>query len=106
MKKSILIIPALLLSLMFTPYHSIAAGEKSPVMQESGTPPESEQAKVLLLRLNEISEMPKAGLNFTERVELRREVKTIKQQLSEMDGGVYISVGAAIVILLLLIILL
>lgn len=106
MKKSALIIMAIFLSLTFVPFQSRATDIKNPTAQESNRAPESEQAKVLLLRLDEIKAMDKSELKASERQDLRKEVKSIKKQLSELDGGMYISVGAIIIILLLLIILL
>jgi hypothetical protein len=50
--------------------------------------------------------MDKSNLTFTERRELRKEVKAIKEELAQVSGGVYLSIGAIIVILLLLILLL
>jgi hypothetical protein len=47
-------------------------------------------------------------LNSAEKKELRKEVRTIKSDIKAINngGGVYISVGAAILIVLLLILLL
>ena len=67
---------------------------------------ESEQARLLLNRLNEINSMDKSKMNSPERKQLRKEVRSIKSQLNDLGEGVYISVGAIIIILLLLIILL
>jgi len=66
--------------------------------------PMSAENQALITRLNEIDAMDKKTLTRVEKKELRREVKSIKEQLA--TGGVYISVGAIIIILLLLIILL
>jgi len=68
-------------------------------------PPISEKTEVLLLRLNEINEMDKSDLKSSEKRALRKEVRSIKQQL-DGSGGIYISAGAIIIIVLLLIILL
>ena len=50
--------------------------------------------------------MDKTALKSAEKRELRKEVRSIKKEISNLGGGVYISVGAIIIILLLLIILL
>lgn len=60
----------------------------------------------LILRLDEINEMDKTSLKFSEKKELRKEVRSIKSVLKKAPGGVYISTGGAIIIILLLIILL
>lgn len=59
----------------------------------------------LLVRLNEINDMDHSQLKFKEKKALRKEVKAIQNQL-ENPNGVYISVGGAILIIILLIILL
>lgn len=66
----------------------------------------SVEAQKLITRLEEIDAMEKKGLTTAEKKELRKEVKSIKEELRRVGGGVYISVGAIIIILLLLIILL
>ncbi len=66
----------------------------------------SAEAQVLLNRLDEINNIDKAPLSRTEKRELRKEVRTIKKELTESNGGIYLSVGAVIIIILLLILLL
>ena len=65
----------------------------------------AEEANIYLSRLNEIQEMDKSDLNPMEKSELRQEVKTIRKKLLILDGGIYISVGAIIIILLIILIL-
>jgi len=57
-------------------------------------------------RVEEIKAMDKSDLSRSERKELRRELKEMKQQARAMGGGVYLSVGAIIIIILLLILIL
>lgn len=57
-------------------------------------------------RLSEIKEIDHKSLSKAERKALRKEVKEIKRQVNAISGGVYISVGALILIVLLLILLL
>jgi len=66
----------------------------------------SEEAVILLARLDEIKAMKFSDLSSAERKELRKEVRTIKSELRELGSGIYISVGAAIIIILLLILIL
>lgn len=72
------------------------------------TPVESREAEALRLerRLEEIKAMDVKHLSKAERRALRDEVKHTKKRLKTMDGGVYLSLGAIIVIAVLLIILL
>lgn len=64
------------------------------------------EAEVLLSRLEEINEMDKSDLSRAEKRELRKEVRQIDKALTLNGGGVYLSVGALILVILLLILLL
>ena len=65
-----------------------------------------EQAEQLMVRLHEIQDLTKQELSAEERLELRTEVKEIKEQFKVLDKRISISIGAIIIIALLLIILL
>jgi hypothetical protein len=67
---------------------------------------QKEEEKLMVSRLYEIHQMDKTHLSANERKMLRKEVKSIKSKMSEMKGGVYLSVGAVIIIILLLILIL
>jgi hypothetical protein len=56
-------------------------------------------------RVYEIREMDKSELSRTERKELRKEVREIKKEVRSSNTGIFISTGAIIIILLLIIIL-
>lgn len=61
--------------------------------------------KNMLNRLNEIKDMDKSDLTSSEKRELRREVRDIKKTLRASGGrGIFISTGAIIIILLVLLI--
>ncbi len=64
------------------------------------------KAEVLVARLNEIKATDKTNLTAADRKALRNETKTIKSELRAANGGVYLSAGAIILIVILLIILL
>ncbi|MCU0383656.1 MAG: hypothetical protein MUF68_06260 [Cyclobacteriaceae bacterium] len=64
------------------------------------------ELKRLTDRLEEIKSMPLKSLTRKERRELRHEVKTIERALKANSNGVYLSVGAVIIIALLLILIL
>ncbi len=68
----------------------------------------SERAKALLMRLFEIKNMDKEALSSSEKKVLRKELRSMKKEMkasSGLDSKVYISVGAIIIILLLILIL-
>ncbi|MBL0154774.1 MAG: hypothetical protein IPP93_15330 [Chitinophagaceae bacterium] len=60
----------------------------------------------LTTRLKEIRSMKVSTLSRNEKQSLRREVKEIKKEMKTIKGGVYLSVGAIIIVALLLILLL
>jgi hypothetical protein len=64
------------------------------------------RATELQNRLEEIDALDKTELSRAEKKVLRKEVKEIKKELATMAGGVYLSIGAIILIALLLILLL
>jgi len=47
-----------------------------------------------------------SDLNRTERKSLRKELRSMKSELNAIGGGVYVSAGALILIVILLILLL
>lgn len=104
MKKFIVcgLISLLAFSITPTPLQA----KSNPVTTNSTPSSGNSQSQALHLRLEEIKEMDKTQLTSLERKELRKEVKSIKKQLETMNGGVYLSVGAVIIIVLLLILLL
>ena len=83
-----------------------AATKTTPAAMAATKPAESEIADALNARLIEIKEMDKGNLSALEKKELRKEVRTIKSELKALKGGVYLSIGAILIIVLLLILLL
>lgn len=67
---------------------------------------ENTRVEELVQRLKNIKEIDKSELTRLERKALRKEVKGIKKEMKEISGGVYLSVGAIIIVILLLILLL
>jgi hypothetical protein len=106
MKKIILVVMAICLSFTLIPLQSSAATSSAPTSTPLTKPEEAAEAKVLTLRLTEISTMDMSKLNSSDKKNLRHEVRSIKRELKDISGGVYISAGALIVILILAIILL
>jgi hypothetical protein len=72
------------------------------------TPTETPEAKIARLtqRIEEIKAMDKSGLSKEERKALKKEVREIRDEVKAASGGVYLSVGAILLIVLLLILLL
>lgn len=84
---------------------TVMAFEKSPAPIDKATTEIPAEFKTMLNRLDEIKNMDKSNLKSYERKELRKEVRDIKSTLKRSGGGLYISAGAIIVILLILLIL-
>jgi len=57
-------------------------------------------------RVEEIRSMDKSNLTRIEKKALRKELREMKDKARALSGGVYLSVGAIIVIILLLILIL
>ena len=108
MKKIIFCFMATILSLAILPTQSFASTKEDHATLLVTTPKETSEtaeAKALKLRLDEIKAMDKTKLKSTEKKDLRKETRAIERKLKNISGGVYISAGALIVILILLIIL-
>jgi CHASE3 domain sensor protein len=81
-----------------------AAAERKP---SELTEQQAVQIEQIKRRVEEIKAMDKSDLTREERKALRSEVKDMKKQANAIaNGGVYLSVGAIIIILLVLILLL
>lgn len=104
MKKIPLYLMMIVLSLSILPV-TINAAEKNPTSIATENKEVPAEVKVLLNRLNEIKAMDKSSMNRLEKKALRKEVRSINAELRSTNNGIYISVGAIIIILLLIIIL-
>ena len=105
MKKSTIGFLATGLILAFQPLKT-KASEKVTTGHSVVVLNDSAEAGKLLSRLNEIKLMSKSDLDPVQKKNLRKEVRSIKNRLNQMaGGGVYLSVGAIIIIILLLVIL-
>ncbi|MEO8960511.1 MAG: hypothetical protein ABI325_01435 [Ginsengibacter sp.] len=105
MKKITLVLMAVCLSLTCLPLSSFAVSAGRPGMANT-TPPASARSYALLLRLNEIKNMHKSNLSFSEKKALRKELRTMKHQARSSGSGVFLTVGALLIVILLLILLL
>lgn len=71
----------------------------------TNAPDDKAKAEVLENRLKAIKDMDKSDMSRAERKELRKEVKEIKTTMKALSGGVYLSIGAILLIILLILIL-
>lgn len=79
------------------------AKEKAPI---TNTAEEKAKVEIMVKRIKEIRDMDKSDLSRVERKALRKEVRDIKATLKASNNGVYLSVGAILIIILLLILIL
>ena len=94
------------MSLAFVPLQSKAVEPDEPSSIPAPKPVDSAEVKILLLRLDEIKAADMSKMKSEEKKELRKEVKSIKHNLREVGGGVYLSVAAIVLIIVLLVVLL
>jgi hypothetical protein len=108
MKKVTISLITVCLLLTFSPYASRATAAIAPMSTSTGIPAEPTPASQALIdRLAEIQSLDKSKMSGREKRELRKETRSIKRELKAISGGgVYLSVGALILILILLIVLL
>lgn len=108
MKKIATSLLTVCLLLTFSPFQSKAATAPAPISVNTSTPAEPTPAsKALLDRLAEIKSLDKSMMSRHEKRALRKEARSIKRDLREFSGGgVYLSVGALILVIVLLIVLL
>ncbi len=99
MKKIAICILAIVLSFTFNP---LSLNAQEPVRTEKA--PDAEQARHLINRLEEIKKLDVRTMKPNEKKAIRKEIKQIRTKLHSIGGGVYISAGALILILILLII--
>lgn len=97
---------AVCMLLSFAPKFLSASARTSftPITTETSTA--TSRSTALTVRLNEIDAMDKSNMTFSEKKQLRKEVRSTKQELRHISGGVYLSAGTIILVLILLIVLL
>lgn len=116
MKKTVLSIMAVFVIIFCFPNTAKAETEKTPVAVVATSTVAIVDASVLTARVEAIKAMDFSALNASERKELRKELRTIKTDLKKSNthdeyathgnGGIYLSVGAIILIVVLLLVVL
>lgn len=80
---------------------AVYAGSPTSTVSSSA----EQRANQLKERLEEIQGLDTKTMSRKEKRALRSEVKAIKKEMADISGGVYLSVGAIILIVLLIILL-
>ena len=105
MKKITIYLAALILVLGSFPTKTEAKlFKKDDVKKESTI--ESAKLSAMFARLNAIKEMDKSAMSSSEKKALRMEVRGMRSEIRANNSGVYLSIGAILIVVLLLIILL
>ncbi|MCH7402633.1 hypothetical protein ACFOUP_18145 [Belliella kenyensis] len=88
---------------LFTAFAPTAMAKDSKKNQPELSAEEQLRLEEINTRVDEIKAMDFADMSKAERKEVREELKEMKKEAKELGGGVYLSVGAIIIILLILI---
>ncbi len=108
MKKSMFFALALIFSLGLSAA-PLMANERGPATREN--PPATETTKkeeippeiqVMINRLHEIKDMDKSSLTRADKKALRKEVRSIRAAIRSSGNGIYLSVGALLVIIIII----
>lgn len=107
MKQLIFSVLAIALIAFSTPLMANSVDLNNPALPTTEISPEDAQkVEALSLRLDELKTMDMSDMSRVEKKETRKEIKEIKRELKALNGGIYLSAGALIVIVILLIVLL
>ncbi len=97
-------IASLFVCMAFTiPYISTAANNEKP---NTDSIADARMLSNIINRVGEIQQMDKSNLSASDKKELKKELKDMKQKADGLNSRVYLSVGAIIIIILLLILIL
>ena len=102
MKKLLFVLSFFVVFLAFD-MNAVAASQKDK--KEELSPEQKERLSEIETRVEEIKAMDFSEMSKAERIEVRKELKEMNVEAKQLGSGVYISVGAIIIILLLIILL-
>ena len=103
MKNFFFSMVTLVVMVSFSPSWVFAARE---VPGSKSAPVESAEMQALTNRINEIKAMDKSTLSRGEKKELRNELLEAKKELKQNNKGLFLALGAILIIVLMLILLL
>ncbi len=101
MKKIAFFLSILMMFTATVPYAVAKDDKDKPALSEE----DEARLEELKERVDEIKAMEFSTMTKAEKKEVRKELRDINKETKRLSGGVYISVGAIIIILLLLILL-
>jgi predicted PurR-regulated permease PerM len=106
MKKMNVFFMAILFMIALYPLQIMAEGKTETAAVNTVESLEMAEAELIMNRLNEIEDMDKSEMSASEKKDMRKEVRDLKSDLKNLADGVYLSVGALILVVVLLILLL
>jgi hypothetical protein len=102
MKKSLYILSVIFLFLAYVPLTTAGETKKEKIEL---TAEEQVRLDEINSRIDQIKAMDFADMGKTERSDIKSELKEMRAEAKALGNGVYISVGAIVIILLILILL-
>ena len=102
-KKAIFIIAIILSNFSINNLNAKSHNETAPLTQTEISA--KQNSSILINRINEINAMDKSKLSKKEKTQLKSELKRMKAQVSNTRNGIYISTGAVLLIILIIILL-
>ncbi len=102
MKKKIYLMATVLCLMLAAPAVMANEANIKPEMTEK----QKTRLVEITNRVEQIKSMDRSDLSRAERQDLRHELRDMRTEAKAMSGGVYLSVGAIIIVILLLILIL
>lgn len=102
-KKAIFIIAIILSNFSINNLNAKSHNETAPLTQTEISA--KQNSSILINRINEINAMDKSKLSKKEKTQLKSELKRMKAQVNNTRNGIYISTGAVLLIILIIILL-
>ncbi len=102
-KKAIFIIAIILSNFSINNLNAKSHNETAPLTQTEISA--KQNSSILINRINEINAMDKSKLSKKEKTQLKSELKRMKAQVHGSRSGIYISTGAVLLIILIIILL-
>ena len=100
MKRTLCMVSAFMLLTLISP--NLKAASLMNRSDSTVTTTKADEQSAIIARVYEIKKMDKSNLSLSEKKGLRTELRSLKRRYRE-GGGIYLSLGAIIIIILLLI---
>ena len=109
MKKTVIYAALLAFSMSLCAVPAAMANDGPPAAKELPSATETTkkeeippEIKVMINRIHEIKDMDKSSLTHADKKALRKEVRAIRAAIRSSGNGIYLSVGALLVIIIII----